>query len=265
MLPFINRGVAAQTKTIGELLKTKKLLTVVNPKIELSFGRKYLKIGKEQFPYENVLGLILLGKREGLKPKKVPTFVIAKQNEVFNAKIKTYSDDSLKNIAYWQCEYVDNELQKRLSKYLTNKGIFTLILKRFGRKKFWVKQNPDFFPDSFGCPNDFKSLINSISLHLRERFVRELFLYGLLVMAFGSILAANLKLALPPLQYLPLVFASPIYALTGTLWLRQENFGLNPYASIPYRGAVYVFYNEILNNDIFAEYLFRSLALLEEE
>jgi hypothetical protein len=205
-----------------------------------------------------------LGKRENLKPKLVPTFVIKKPIEVFNVKEKPYSDDSLRKIAAWQCEYVDNELQKRLSKYLTNKGIFTLILKTFGRKKRWVKQNPDFSPQRNGCPNDFRGLLISIDFHLRDIFVRELYLYAHLAMAFGSILAANLDLALPPLNYLPLVFASPIYALTGTMWLRQENLELNPYSAIPPRGAVYVFYNEILNNDIFADYLFRSLALLED-
>jgi hypothetical protein len=260
----MQRGVAAQSKRIGELLRTKRLLTVVNPQIDISFGRKYLQIGKEQFPYEEVLGLILLGEREDLKPKKVPTFVIKKPLEVFNVKEKPYSEKSLWRIASWQCKYVDNELQKRLSKYLTNKGIFTLILKRFGRKKRWVKQNPDFFPESYGCPNDLRGLLNSISFHLRDRFVRELYLYAYLAMAFGTILATNLDLAIPPVDYLPFVFASPIYALTGTLWLRQENLELNPYSAIPPRGAVYVFYNEILNNEIFGEYLFRSLALLEE-
>jgi hypothetical protein len=148
--------------------------------------------------------------------------------------------------------------------YLTNKGIFVLILKRFGRKKRWVKQNPDFLPESYGCSNDLERLTASIVMHLKEQFVKELYLYAYFAMAFGTILAANLDLAIPPVNYLPLVFASPIYALTGTLWLRQENLELNPYSAIPPRGAAYVFYNEILNNDIFADYLFRSLVLLEE-
>jgi hypothetical protein len=135
MLPYISKGIAAQSERIANLLKSKKLLTVVSPKVEVSFGRKYLKIGKEQFPYEEVLGLILLGERKNLKPKRVPTFVIKNPIEVFNVKEKPYSDDSLRRIAAWQCEYVDNELQKRLSKYLTNKGIFVLILLK--QRAFW--------------------------------------------------------------------------------------------------------------------------------
>jgi hypothetical protein len=189
---------------------------------------------------------------------------LKKQGERIIFETKTKKVSLLLNNIYGILVFGRIHISGDALNFILKKDIPVFFLTRFGRKQFWVKQNPDFSPQRNGCPNDFRGLLISIDFHLRDIFVRELYLYAHLAMAFGSILAANLDLALPPLNYLPLVFASPIYALTGTMWLRQENLELNPYSAIPPRGAVYVFYNEILNNDIFANYLFRSLSLLED-
>ncbi|NPA14733.1 MAG: hypothetical protein GXN97_06070 [Aquificae bacterium] len=255
-------------KSLARLFREKKLITIASKNTPYRFQNGKLTVFRESFDYKNLLGVIFLEKPSSPpRVRKVP-LIFLRPFEVKNISLQPTDETVLKALLYEVCIKVGQDLQKFLSKYLIHKGGGITVLARGKRKSYYKRVNMHFIPFYVDCKFNLpiEQYLARINHYLRETYYGELNLYARLSLATGILIAHAWNIELPePKEYLPLWFLPSAYALTQMLDLKEKTYGLESYAKIPPRGAVMAFYNELINNEPYQEFLLRDLINLQSK
>ena len=256
-------------KEVQKLLSEKRIVYITDPsKVEYRFEGTHLRVWDEKIPYGELLGVVFLQKADK-KPKARKVPVIYPPFEFLNLERTEYPGEERYIYFNQICHYVGRYLQTYLKRYLGKRtpfGGIRRVYSFFGYRKV-VRENDVFAPIYTDCDaiKEEKLLFQRLAFYMGEAYdPSRMGYYGLLTFYTGVLLAYHLGKKIPTdLQLLASVFLPAAYALSHMLHIRAEVFDMNDYAKIPPRGQVFIFLNEFVNNEAFAEHLVYSLGLLK--